>query len=247
MLLRAGRRPHVHTQAGSDCRSGLSRSSLSRCSNVSIPISSAAATPVPTKSGSRTRMDSTIQIGRPRRRARCTASFRSSPAGAVLPLRQWPIAAGQSRWPARPGRTPRAPRTLSGSKAQYRAATREVERSVSCVTTRPPGRSTVACRRSTSAGSGRCHRASRSTIASNGPPGAGSWTALDELHLDQAALRGPQPSPDQRLRRVADADHRTVRSYRVGDHERRVPGPAAQIQHPHAGPDARLGEDHPRL
>ena len=37
----------------------FSRSSLSRCSNVSIPISSAVATPVPTMSGSTARREST--------------------------------------------------------------------------------------------------------------------------------------------------------------------------------------------
>jgi hypothetical protein len=39
---------------------------------------------------------------------------------------------------------------------------------------------------------------------------------------------------------------RNTASHQAGGHERHVPGPAAQVQHPHAGPDARLGEDHPR-
>ena len=56
----------------------------------------------------------------------------------------------------------------------------------------------------------------------------------------------PQPSPGQRLRRAVDADHGAVGSHQVGGHESHVSGPAAQIQHPHAGQDARLSEDHPR-
>ena len=43
-------------------------------------------------------------------------------------------------------------------------------------------------------------------------------------------------------RRLSDVVYRQL----AGGHKRHVPGPAAQIQHPHVGPDARLGEDHPR-
>jgi hypothetical protein len=60
-----------------------------------------------------------------------------------------------------------------------------------------------------------------------------------------AVLSGPQPGPGQRIRGAVDADHGAVRSHQVGGHERHVPGAAAYIQYPHAGPDARLGEDHP--
>jgi hypothetical protein len=70
--------------------------------------------------------------------------------------------------------------------------------------------------------------------------------ALHELHLRQATLSGPQPGPGQRIRGVVDADHGAAEAHQVGGHERDVPGAAAYIQHPHAGPDARLGEDHPR-
>jgi hypothetical protein len=52
---------------------------------------------------------------------------------------------------------------------------REVGISTSAGTTRPPARSPVACRRNTSAGPGTYISTSRPTIASNGPPGAGSW------------------------------------------------------------------------
>ena len=45
----------------------------------------------------------------------------------------------------------------------------------------------------------------------------------------------PAAGPGQRLGRAVDADHGAVGSHQVGGHERHVPGPAAQIQHPHAG------------
>lgn len=69
-------------------------------------------------------------------------------------------------------------------------------RSAPIGTIRSPERSTVACRRSTSAGSA----SSRRRVVE---------MALDELRRGQAAPGGPQPGAGQRLGRVVDADHRS--------------------------------------
>jgi Tol biopolymer transport system component len=70
--------------------------------------------------------------------------------------------------------------------------------------------------------------------------------ARNEPDLLQAGSFGPQPGSGQRLRPAVDAGDVAIRSHQVRSHESRVPHPAAQIQHPHAGPDARRLEDHPR-
>lgn len=70
--------------------------------------------------------------------------------------------------------------------------------------------------------------------------------ALNEPQLRQAALFCPPTSSGERLRRPVDTDHVAIGSHQVSGHEGHVPRPAAQIQHPHARPDASRGEDHPR-
>ena len=137
-----------------------------------MPISSAVATPV-----------LTISSAKP-----CMASVdQAMPTGSSGPKCGWIPIIPSGRSPASwtmahswgPG--PEIPARAAASSIQDLtwvvagvSGSHRMEKSVSIGTTRPPGRSTVACRRRTAAGSGTHNRTTRSTIASKGPPGAGS-------------------------------------------------------------------------